>query len=84
MSLSPKRASQVSLLAETHSDSVHHLDDRNWSWAYLRVWSFYVFYIFYNFAAAAFAKKSYIHTYNVQAIVSHSSNTSEITLQKKL
>lgn len=47
MSLSPKRASQVSLLAETQSDSVHHLDDRNWSWAYLRVWSFYLFYIFF-------------------------------------
>ncbi|CAL8101856.1 unnamed protein product [Orchesella dallaii] len=36
MSLSPKRASQVSLLAEAQSDSVHHLDDRNWSWEYLR------------------------------------------------
>lgn len=60
MSLSPKRASQVSLLAEAQSDSIHHLDDRNWSWAYLRVSNIHVFYAYEIIAVIEPVKKTMI------------------------
>ena len=38
LSTNPRKASQISLLNDSPAENYHHhIDDRNWSWSYLRV-----------------------------------------------
>lgn len=43
LSASSRKASQISLLNDSPAEHYHHIDDRNWSWSYLRVRKFNLF-----------------------------------------